>query len=160
MTGGLSRAQRSCMAWLPAIVLLLTSAAAAGWIDAKPKAGNRPIAAIFPPWWSLGEAFRAARQADAYVVRTGAWSTILVVQSPNPGFSTRMYDAGAILLLDALRATASKGLLALLWVHVPLNSLVGFLLGNDWILSALLGVGLAGAATLSLRVSGNSLPRG
>lgn len=101
MTDGLPQFRRTCMACLPAVALLLTSAAATAWLDAKPRTADRPIAAIYPPWWSLGEAFQAARQADAYVIRTGAWSTIVVVQSANPGFSQRLYDAGAILLLDA-----------------------------------------------------------
>lgn len=101
MTGDLPQMWRPLMAWLPAVVLLLTSAAAMAWMHAKPGQADRPIAAIFPPWWSLGEAFQAARQADASIIRTGAWSTILVVQSSNQGFSRRLHDAGAILLLDA-----------------------------------------------------------
>src|SRR5712672_148261 len=59
--------------------------------------------------------------------------------------------------LDALRETASKALIALLWLHVPIALAIGMARGADWLLPTLLTVALATAATLSWRAAGNGL---
>jgi methyl-accepting chemotaxis protein len=59
--------------------------------------------------------------------------------------------------LDALRETASKALIALLWLHVPIAAAIGMARGTDWLMPTLLLVALAAAATLSWRMSGNGL---
>jgi methyl-accepting chemotaxis protein len=59
--------------------------------------------------------------------------------------------------LDALRETASKALIALLWLHVPIAAVIGMARGTDWLLPTLFAVALAAAATLSWRMSGNGL---
>jgi methyl-accepting chemotaxis protein len=58
--------------------------------------------------------------------------------------------------LDALRETASKALIALLWLHVPIALAVGMARGA-WLMPTVLTVGFAAAATLSWRVAGNGL---
>ncbi|MEA2864235.1 MAG: methyl-accepting chemotaxis protein [Bradyrhizobium sp.] len=59
--------------------------------------------------------------------------------------------------LDTLRETASKALIALLWLHVPIALAVGMARSADWLLPTLLTVAFAGAATLSWRAAGNGL---
>jgi methyl-accepting chemotaxis protein len=59
--------------------------------------------------------------------------------------------------LDALRENASKALIALLWLHVPIAAIIGMARGTDWLLPTLFMVAMASAATLSWRASGNGL---
>ena len=58
--------------------------------------------------------------------------------------------------LDALRETASKALIALLWLHVPIAMAVGMARGA-WLMPTLLTAAFAAAATLSWRAAGNGL---
>jgi methyl-accepting chemotaxis protein len=59
--------------------------------------------------------------------------------------------------LERLRARATCGLVPLLWVHAPLNLIIGWTLGKEW-LAAVVATGiLAGAATLTWRIAGNAL---
>jgi methyl-accepting chemotaxis protein len=59
--------------------------------------------------------------------------------------------------LDALRETASRTLIALLWLHVPIAMAIGMMRGTDWMVPTLLTVMLAAAATISWRTAGNGL---
>lgn len=58
--------------------------------------------------------------------------------------------------LGALRQTASKALIAILWLHVPIAMAVGMARG-DWLMPTLLTAAFAAAATLSWRAAGNGL---
>ena len=57
--------------------------------------------------------------------------------------------------LAVLRETASKILLAVLWLHVPIALLIGLARGADWLLPAAFVTAMALAATMSWRMSGN-----
>lgn len=59
--------------------------------------------------------------------------------------------------LKRLRETASRALLALLWVHVPVALAISLMRGTDWLFPILLTMAMAMGATLSWRVSGNDL---
>jgi methyl-accepting chemotaxis protein len=59
--------------------------------------------------------------------------------------------------LDALREIASKALIAVLWLHVPITFAIAVMRGADWMLPTLLSAALAGAATLSWRAVGSVL---
>jgi methyl-accepting chemotaxis protein len=59
--------------------------------------------------------------------------------------------------LGALRETASRALIALLWLHVPIALAIGLARGTDWLLPTLFTVALAVTATLSWRTAGNGL---
>jgi methyl-accepting chemotaxis protein len=59
--------------------------------------------------------------------------------------------------LDALRETASRTLIALLWLHVPIAMAIGMMGGNGWMLPTLFTAMLAAAATVSWRAAGNGL---
>lgn len=58
--------------------------------------------------------------------------------------------------MDALRETASKALLILLWVHVPLSAAIGLMRDTDWLVPASVMAAMAMAATLSWRAYGSS----
>jgi methyl-accepting chemotaxis protein len=71
-----------------------------------------------------------------------------------------MSDLGVTMAFEgnemaALRETASKILLTVLWLHVPLAIAVGLTLHGDWLLPAAFMVAMAGVSTLSWRTSGN-----
>jgi len=59
--------------------------------------------------------------------------------------------------IEALRETASKVLLGLLWLHVPVALVIAAMRGGDWLLPNLLTAALAGAATLSWATLGNGV---
>ena len=59
--------------------------------------------------------------------------------------------------LEALRETASKTLIVLLWLHVPVAAAIGMLRGADWTIPTLFTMLLAAAATFSWRTAGNGL---
>ena len=59
--------------------------------------------------------------------------------------------------LVILRETASKILLAVLWLHVPIAILIGVARGADWLVPTAFMVAMALAATVSWRASGNEL---
>ncbi|MBR1236682.1 methyl-accepting chemotaxis protein [Bradyrhizobium sp. AUGA SZCCT0182] len=57
--------------------------------------------------------------------------------------------------LVILRETASKILLAVLWLHVPIALVIGMARDADWLVPAAFMAAMALAATLSWRMSGN-----
>ena len=59
--------------------------------------------------------------------------------------------------LEALREFASKALVMLLWLHVPVAAAIGMARGSDWLLPTGLMAAMATAATLSWRTAGNGL---
>ncbi|MEW6638855.1 MAG: methyl-accepting chemotaxis protein [Pseudomonadota bacterium] len=59
--------------------------------------------------------------------------------------------------LETLRETASKALIALLWLHLPLSVAIGMARGDGWLLPALFIAVCAAAPTLSWRAVGNGL---
>ncbi len=66
-------------------------------------------------------------------------------------------DATMAISLDGLRQAASRGLLSLLWLHVPFNLAVALALGNAWKVPGAMALVLAGVATLSWWMSGSGL---
>ena len=59
--------------------------------------------------------------------------------------------------LKTLRETTSRALIAVLWLHVPVCLCIGLMRGAEWLLPVMLTVAMAGAATLSWRMTGNEL---
>ncbi len=59
--------------------------------------------------------------------------------------------------LHALRETASKALITLLWLHVPVSAAIGLLRGTDWMIPAAVMTTLAVIATWSWRTTGSEL---
>ena len=59
--------------------------------------------------------------------------------------------------LAALRDSASKALLAVLWLHVPIALAIAVMRGTEWLIPVLVVTAMAIAATLSWRAAGNGL---
>jgi methyl-accepting chemotaxis protein len=59
--------------------------------------------------------------------------------------------------ITSLRRQANDGLLALLWLHIPILAVVAMILGHGWLITELLAIGLAGAATLCWRTAPDSV---
>ncbi|CAN5355658.1 methyl-accepting chemotaxis protein [soil metagenome] len=59
--------------------------------------------------------------------------------------------------LQALRETASKALIALLWLHVPISAAIGLVRGTEWMTPAAMMAALACTATWSWMTSGSNL---
>ena len=60
------------------------------------------VAVIFPPWVDFGDAMARVSEADGRPVRQGLLSNIVIAASQDVGFVTRLYDQGAILVVDPL----------------------------------------------------------
>jgi methyl-accepting chemotaxis protein len=63
-------------------------------------------------------------------------------------------DGGAR-TVDRLRESASKAIIALLWVHLPVALSISLIRGTDWMIPLAVMAALASAATLVWRLSGN-----
>jgi methyl-accepting chemotaxis protein len=59
--------------------------------------------------------------------------------------------------LKTLRETTSRALLTVLWLHVPICLAIGLMRGGDWLFPVIFTTAMAGAATLSWRMTGNEL---
>jgi methyl-accepting chemotaxis protein len=59
--------------------------------------------------------------------------------------------------LNDLRETASRALIVVLWLHVPVCIVIGLLTGGGWSIPATVAAGMAGVATLSWRTARNEL---
>jgi hypothetical protein len=80
--------------------VMAASVGLSGFVALAP-APDRPIAAIFPPWWPAERIFSAAAISGAPIVRFGGFPNIVVLSPGVPDLSRRLREAGAWLLLDA-----------------------------------------------------------
>lgn len=87
---------------------MLASLLAVAWLEAQPR-GSAEVAAIFPPWASREGVIIAVAAAGGFVVRRGAFDTILVVHGRDVGLVERLYAKGAWAVIDP---TAFGGCLA------------------------------------------------
>ena len=87
-------------AWLGAAALLVASWLATAALSMQIPRGAEIVAVAFPPWWSAGEAFRAAASADAAIVRTTALASLLVVRPDQHDGLKRLRQAGVWLAMD------------------------------------------------------------
>lgn len=91
------------LAWALPVMTMLSSLAGVAWLTLAPQP-DRPLLAIFPPWWDRARAVEAVIGADGRLVGLGAWPGMLVAAAPAPGLPERLRAAGAWLLLDARNA--------------------------------------------------------
>jgi len=89
----------------PALALMIFSL---GWtvgLTVWPRSGQ-PLAAIFPPSAAGSPALLAVAAAGADEVLTfGGWASVVLVRSNGPDLISRLYDAGALLVLRAPQMT-------------------------------------------------------
>lgn len=65
-----------------------------------PRAPN-PVAIVVSPWAPQGEATRVAASADGAILAVSRNGRVAVAQSGTDDFVSRLYQAGALLVLDA-----------------------------------------------------------
>jgi hypothetical protein len=92
--------------WLNAAALLLASWIAIAALSMQVRPGTEVVAVVFPPWWNLQQALRAAVSANAAIVRTTALPAMLVVRPDNHEGLTRLRNAGVWLTIDPLAIAA------------------------------------------------------
>jgi hypothetical protein len=61
----------------------------------------RPVAVLFPPWWSAERSVAAAARAELAILRFGGLPGIVVLAPLTPFAAARLRQAGAWLVLDA-----------------------------------------------------------
>jgi hypothetical protein len=86
-------------AWLSATAILLVSVDTVAALSLKVRPGAE---VAFPPWWSSRQIFEAAASAHAAIVRTTAFTAILVVRPDDHDGLPRLRQAGAWLTIDPL----------------------------------------------------------
>ena len=91
-------------AYVPAAALFLASVVFLSILLVKPQPGQPVLAVVYPPGVSAGEALRAITNTDALVLRQGLLGNILVVRSPATDFANRLYQSGALFVLDPISA--------------------------------------------------------
>jgi hypothetical protein len=84
---------------MAAIGLAAASVFAMVGLQAYPRDGTQ-VAAVFAPWTGSGEVIARIADADGLVVRRGVLDSIVVVRSDAPGLISRLYGAGAWLVID------------------------------------------------------------
>ena len=84
---------------IAAIGLAAASVLAMAALQATPRDGTQ-VAALFAPWTGSGEVIARVADADGSVVRQGLFDSIVVVRSDAPGLISRLYGAGAWLVID------------------------------------------------------------
>lgn len=94
----IARAKGSAWAW--AATAVIASAGLAAMLPAAP-ANAVTLAAVFPPWWSQAQVWRAALSTGD-VVDVGGSRFVLVLHSSASGLAARLCRAGALLILDPL----------------------------------------------------------
>lgn len=88
-------------AFIPAIGLILVSTVALAAVHMQPPRGaGDQVAVIFAPGTSLTEAVFEIAAADGRVLRTGAFSNIVVATGWNAGFVQRLSQTKAWLVVD------------------------------------------------------------
>ena len=108
------------MAWaklIPAALIAVAGLAVSlsATVSAPPAYGTEPkvdrlVAAVFPPWWSANNSFIAASVAGTSIVRRVGFGTVLIVASPDEASDARLYESGALALLDPLAAAGCTSL--------------------------------------------------
>jgi len=86
--------------WLNAAGLLLASFLAVAALTFHARPGIEVVAIAFPPWWNSQRVFEAIASADAAIVRTTAFSTIMVVRPDDHEGLARLRNAGVWLAID------------------------------------------------------------
>jgi hypothetical protein len=87
-------------AWMKASILLIVSFFVVATLATQVRPGAEAVAVVFPPWWSTERTITAAAAAEASVIRTGALSSIIIVQPARENGLTKLRTAGAWLTLD------------------------------------------------------------
>ncbi|MEH3117189.1 MAG: hypothetical protein PGN25_06170 [Methylorubrum populi] len=86
--------------WSLPSALLAASLIGSAWLALPAPAPDRPVAALFPPWWNSARSLDAAAAAGGTVLGLGRLPGLVVTRSSAPGFAERLRTAGALVLFD------------------------------------------------------------
>ena len=87
-------------AWLNAAALLIAGWMAVAALSLQVPAGAEVVAVSFPIWWTTQQVMLGAASADAFIVRTTAVPSLLVVRPGERDGMARLRQAGAWLIVD------------------------------------------------------------
>jgi hypothetical protein len=79
--------------------LLLASVLLTACLALKPMP-DKPVAALFPPWWSAARVMASAAGTNGAIVRFGGFQTVLILAAGGPDLTDRLRRAGAWLVVD------------------------------------------------------------
>ena len=88
----------------PALLLLLGSVLASAFGAMRPAEDAPQVAAVFPPYVKSQDVMRAVARAGGRMVRTGIAEYVVVVALDEGASPSALYDAGAWLVMDPLKA--------------------------------------------------------
>jgi hypothetical protein len=84
-----------------AVVVLGFCATSAWGLQARP---DRPVVALFPPWWGQSQVAAAVSRASGAIMRNSLWPSLIVAGGRGPSFLSALRRQHAWLLLDAAAA--------------------------------------------------------
>jgi hypothetical protein len=84
---------------LIAVLFALFAGTVPAALALAPKAG--PVAVVVAPWATAGEAARIVAAVNGTIVGTARGGDVAIAQFDTTDFVTQLYQAGALLVLDA-----------------------------------------------------------
>jgi hypothetical protein len=88
--------------WAPAAMLAVAGASAAVALQYQPTDSSFATA-VFPPWWTSGEAIQAAGSVGD-ILSIGGFARAVAIRSEAPDLAARAKAAGAIMVLRGTTA--------------------------------------------------------
>jgi hypothetical protein len=89
---------------IAALFVLIAGTAPAALALAPKSAG--PVAVLVPPWAARGEAARIVAAVNGTIVGATHGGNVAIAMSDDADFVTRLYQSGALLVVDAAAITA------------------------------------------------------
>jgi len=101
---GTSSSTRSRLLSLKGLIASATVSLLAGLAfaaaAAAPGSAGEPVMAIFPPSSTAADVMVALHEAEGELLTLGRFDNVAVSQGGTDGYSERLYEAGAILVID------------------------------------------------------------
>jgi len=85
---------------IPALLLLVLSLGILGYMHVRPVNDKAPMLAVFPMDMDTVEAGLLVSRTGGKIIRAGAMSSSIIVQSNQEDYAQKLKSAGAWLLLD------------------------------------------------------------
>ncbi len=89
--------------FVPAGLLLVFSVVAIFVASMAADAQSKEVAVVAPPWAGAAEVAGIVARSGGSLVATAGLPNIIIARSDDPGFVSTLYQAGAWLVLDAVK---------------------------------------------------------
>lgn len=96
----LSRKLLSLKGLIVSAAVFATASMAFAATAAAPGSAGEPVMAIFPPSSSAADVMLALHEADGELLTLGRFDNVVVSRAGFGGYPDRLYEAGAILVID------------------------------------------------------------